>query len=100
MGAGIVYRKDADGKVRLFWGCETDFGMMDPGQDPRAVPEMTAPLWQVLDLTPAATPTGTRSSATERDASRHAATGSSDKTPAAAMSAWSASLQSPIRSAR
>ncbi len=51
--AGVVYRKDADGAVRLFWACETSFDMADPGQDPRAVPEMTAPLWNVLDLTPA-----------------------------------------------
>ena len=53
MGAGVVYRKGADGKVRLFWANEIDFQMADPGQDPRAVAEMSSPLWNVLDLTPA-----------------------------------------------
>jgi predicted dithiol-disulfide oxidoreductase (DUF899 family) len=53
MGQGAVYRKGADGQVRLFWGDEIDFSMADPGQDPRAAPEMGSPLWSVLDLTPA-----------------------------------------------
>jgi predicted dithiol-disulfide oxidoreductase (DUF899 family) len=40
-----------DGKVFHFWGGEMG-GTQDPGQDPRGAPDM-APLWNVLDLTPA-----------------------------------------------
>jgi predicted dithiol-disulfide oxidoreductase (DUF899 family) len=48
----VVYRKDAEGQVRLFWAGEFTFDMADAGQDPRMAPEM-APLWNILDLTPA-----------------------------------------------
>jgi predicted dithiol-disulfide oxidoreductase (DUF899 family) len=41
-----------DGVVRHFWGEEIGFDMADPGQDPRGSVEI-APLWTVLDLTPA-----------------------------------------------
>jgi predicted dithiol-disulfide oxidoreductase (DUF899 family) len=47
-----VYRKDADGKVRLFWMAEISGEMCDHGQDPRGAPD-PAPLWTMLDLTPA-----------------------------------------------
>jgi predicted dithiol-disulfide oxidoreductase (DUF899 family) len=40
-----------DGQVRHYWGAEFG-GTADPGQDPRGAPDM-APLWNVLDLTPA-----------------------------------------------
>ena len=38
--------------MRHFWGEEIDGNMADPGQDPRGSVEI-APLWTVLDLTPA-----------------------------------------------
>jgi predicted dithiol-disulfide oxidoreductase (DUF899 family) len=47
----VVYRRDGD-KVRLFWAGEMSGAMADPGQDPRGAPDM-APLWNILDLTPA-----------------------------------------------
>jgi predicted dithiol-disulfide oxidoreductase (DUF899 family) len=40
-----------DGVVRHFWGGEMD-STADPGQDPRGAPDI-APLWNILDLTPA-----------------------------------------------
>ena len=46
-----VYRRDADGKVRLFWASEMTDKMADPGQDPRDAPDI-ASLWSILDLTP------------------------------------------------
>jgi predicted dithiol-disulfide oxidoreductase (DUF899 family) len=47
----IVFRRDGD-KVRLFWAGEMNGEMADPGQDPRGAPDI-APLWLILDLTPA-----------------------------------------------
>jgi predicted dithiol-disulfide oxidoreductase (DUF899 family) len=47
----VVYRKDGD-EVRLFWAGEMRGEMADPGQDPRG-PIDFAPLWNVLDITPA-----------------------------------------------
>jgi predicted dithiol-disulfide oxidoreductase (DUF899 family) len=47
----IVYRKDGD-QVRLFWAGEMSGEMADPGQDPRGEIDF-APLWNVLDITPA-----------------------------------------------
>ncbi|MBG9387037.1 DUF899 family protein [Caenimonas aquaedulcis] len=41
-----------DGVVRHFWGGEMGASTADPGQDPREAPEI-APLWNILDLTPA-----------------------------------------------
>ncbi|HEX7856521.1 MAG TPA: DUF899 family protein [Sphingobium sp.] len=46
-----VFRKDAEGAVRLFWSDDIGFDMADPGQDPRG-PVDLAPLWNLLDLTP------------------------------------------------
>lgn len=47
----VVYRRDGI-DVRLFWAGEIRGAMADPGQDPRGAPDI-APLWNVLDLTPA-----------------------------------------------
>lgn len=47
----MVLRREGD-KVRLFWMGEMSGEMSDPGQDPRGAPDL-APLWNVLDLTPA-----------------------------------------------
>jgi predicted dithiol-disulfide oxidoreductase (DUF899 family) len=40
------------GRIHHFWGGETGFETADPGQDPRGAPDI-APLWNVLDMTPA-----------------------------------------------
>lgn len=40
-----------DGWVRHFWAAELG-GTEDPGEDPRGAPDI-APLWNILDLTPA-----------------------------------------------
>jgi len=47
----MVLRKQ-DAKVRLHWMGETTMAMADPGEDPRGAVDL-APLWNVLDLTPA-----------------------------------------------
>ena len=47
----MVLRK-VDGKVRLHWMGETTMARADPGEDPRGAVDL-APLWNVLDLTPA-----------------------------------------------
>lgn len=47
----MVFRKVGD-VVRLHWMGETTLEMADPGQDPRGAVEL-APLWTILDLTPA-----------------------------------------------
>jgi predicted dithiol-disulfide oxidoreductase (DUF899 family) len=44
-----------DGGVRHFWSGEMTGQTADPGQDPRGAPD-PAPLWMVLDLTPAGRP--------------------------------------------
>jgi predicted dithiol-disulfide oxidoreductase (DUF899 family) len=41
-----------DGKIRLSWAGEMNGESADPGQDPRGAPDI-APLWNILDLTPA-----------------------------------------------
>jgi predicted dithiol-disulfide oxidoreductase (DUF899 family) len=41
-----------DGVVRHFWAGEMGGDTADPGQDPRGAPDI-APLWNVLDMTPA-----------------------------------------------
>jgi predicted dithiol-disulfide oxidoreductase (DUF899 family) len=50
-GALDVWTK-RDGAIHHFWGEEIGGEMADPGQDPRGSLEI-APLWNVLDLTPA-----------------------------------------------
>ncbi|WP_077037916.1 DUF899 family protein [Pelomonas sp. KK5] len=47
----VVFRKDGDGTVRLFWSSAMRREMADPGQDPRDAPDI-ASLWSILDLTP------------------------------------------------
>lgn len=47
----VVFKRDG-AKVRLFWMNDMSGDMCDPGQDPRGAPDI-APLWNVLDLTPA-----------------------------------------------
>ena len=46
-----VFRKDADGTVRLFWKGEMTKAMADDGKDQRGGPDI-ASLWSILDLTP------------------------------------------------
>ena len=41
-----------DGVIRHFWSGEMTDKTADPGQDPRGVPAVNAPLWDILDLTP------------------------------------------------
>ena len=47
----VVFRRDGD-TVRLFWAGEILGEMADPNQDGRGAPDM-APLWNILDITPA-----------------------------------------------
>jgi len=47
----VVYHREG-AQVRLFWAGEMSGEMADPGQDPRGAPDL-APLWNILDLTPA-----------------------------------------------
>ncbi len=47
-----VFKKSAAGVVRLFWQGAMTGEMTEPGMDPRGGPDF-APLWTVLDLTPA-----------------------------------------------
>lgn len=51
MPALMVLRKH-NGVVRLHWMGETTMEMADPGEDPRGAVDL-APLWNILDLTPA-----------------------------------------------
>lgn len=46
-----VFRKYADGTVRLFWKGEMTGDMAEEGKDPRGGPD-PAILWPILDLTP------------------------------------------------
>lgn len=46
-----VFRKDADGTVRLFWAEESTGAVADPGQDPRMAPD-AMPMWTIFDMTP------------------------------------------------
>ncbi|WP_027062376.1 DUF899 family protein [Mesorhizobium loti] len=47
----VVFKRDGE-QVRLFWASAMTAEMADPGQDPRDAPDI-APLWSILDLTPA-----------------------------------------------
>jgi predicted dithiol-disulfide oxidoreductase (DUF899 family) len=49
--AFVIFKRDGD-TVRLFWASEMSGEMADPGQDPRDAPDI-APLWTILDYTPA-----------------------------------------------
>jgi predicted dithiol-disulfide oxidoreductase (DUF899 family) len=46
-----VFRRDADGVIRHFWGSELLFGPFEPGQDPRHS-DTIDPLWNLFDFTP------------------------------------------------
>src|SRR3546814_17345629 len=47
-----VFRKDADGTVRHFWGSELLYVQEEPGQDHRAG-DLVDPVWGMLDMSPA-----------------------------------------------
>lgn len=46
-----VFKKDADGTIRLFWASEMMFTPSDPGQDPRAAGTIE-PFWNMFDMGP------------------------------------------------
>jgi predicted dithiol-disulfide oxidoreductase (DUF899 family) len=48
----LMVLRMVDGKVRLHWMGEMTMAMADPGEDPRGAVDL-APLWNILDLTPA-----------------------------------------------
>ena len=52
-----VFRRDADGTIRLHWASELLFEPTEPGQDPRHVGTVE-PLWTLFDLTPGGRPDG------------------------------------------
>jgi predicted dithiol-disulfide oxidoreductase (DUF899 family) len=51
-----VFKRWADGAIRLHWASELIFAAADPGQDPRHLGTVE-PLWTLFDLTPAGRPT-------------------------------------------
>ncbi|TMJ16458.1 MAG: DUF899 domain-containing protein [Alphaproteobacteria bacterium] len=53
--AGLFVFVKRGGKVYLSWAGEMGMETADPGQDPRGAPDL-APLWNILDLTPAGRP--------------------------------------------
>jgi predicted dithiol-disulfide oxidoreductase (DUF899 family) len=46
-----VFRKDADGTVRHFWGSELLYAQEEPGQHHR-VGDLVDPVWGLLDMSP------------------------------------------------
>jgi predicted dithiol-disulfide oxidoreductase (DUF899 family) len=50
--ASLLVFVKREGRVYLAWGGEMGIETADPGQDPRGAPDL-APLWNILDLTPA-----------------------------------------------
>jgi predicted dithiol-disulfide oxidoreductase (DUF899 family) len=50
-----VFRRDADGAIRLHWASELLFEPPDPGQDPRHMGTVE-PVWTLFDLTPGGRP--------------------------------------------
>lgn len=50
-----VFRREADGTIRLFWASELLFAPLDPGQEHRAAGTVE-PLWNLFDLTPGGRP--------------------------------------------
>jgi len=50
-----VFRRDAGGTIRHFWGSELLFAPSDPGQDPRHADSLD-PLWNLFDFTPGGQP--------------------------------------------
>lgn len=47
----LVFRREGDGTIRLFYAAEGGGQIADPGQDPHNAPDMN-PLWVLLDTTP------------------------------------------------
>ena len=47
----LVFRRDPDGTIRLFWASEMVYAKADPGQDHRAAGTLE-PFWNMLDLGP------------------------------------------------
>jgi predicted dithiol-disulfide oxidoreductase (DUF899 family) len=52
-----VFKRDADGSIRLHWASELVFEPADPGQDMRHLGTVE-PLWTLFDLTPEGRPVG------------------------------------------
>jgi len=50
-----VFKRAADGRIRLHWASELVFGPADPGQDERPLGTVE-PLWTLFDLTPRGRP--------------------------------------------
>lgn len=50
-----VFRRSADGRIRLHWASELVFAPADPGQDMRHLGTVE-PLWTLFDLTPGGRP--------------------------------------------
>ncbi len=50
-----VFKREADGTIRLFWASEMVYAPKDPGQDPRAAGTIE-PFWNMFDLTPGGRP--------------------------------------------
>lgn len=46
-----VFKKEADGTIRLFWAEEGTEAVADPGEDPRMAPD-AMPMWTIFDMTP------------------------------------------------
>jgi predicted dithiol-disulfide oxidoreductase (DUF899 family) len=51
----VVFKRDADGTIRLFWASELAYAPSDPGQDPRALGPLE-PFWNMFDLAPGGRP--------------------------------------------
>jgi predicted dithiol-disulfide oxidoreductase (DUF899 family) len=50
-----VFKRDADGTIRLFWASELNSAPKEPGQDQRALGPLE-PFWNMFDLTPGGRP--------------------------------------------
>ena len=46
-----VFKRDADGTLRLFWASALLYAESDPGQDPRALGTLE-PFWNLFDMVP------------------------------------------------
>jgi predicted dithiol-disulfide oxidoreductase (DUF899 family) len=46
-----VFRRDADGTVRHFWGSELLYAQAEPGQNHRAG-DLVDPVWGLIDMSP------------------------------------------------
>jgi predicted dithiol-disulfide oxidoreductase (DUF899 family) len=51
----LVFKREQDGRIRLFWASEMVYAPRDPGQDDRANGTVE-PLWTLFDLTPGGRP--------------------------------------------